>query len=247
MNIKKLALSLQFLLLPLVIAADSLTFSSTDEQTTLIELYSSEGCSSCPPADQFLSQFKNSNELWTKYIPLAFHVDYWDYIGWKDVFAQEQYSNRQRKHKLQQNISSVYTPGFVINGLEWTGFFKPWRVLPDFNSKPGILTVTIDNHRVKIEFPNTQKQLKYNLAIIGTGLITEVKSGENDGRKLSHDFVVLDHQSATRESSAYFDLPLMVGHQPNQYALVAWISDTHSLKPIQATGGYLPEGIIRVL
>jgi len=72
--------------------AETLSFNSGESQNTLIELYTSEGCSSCPPADKFLSDYVKSKDLWTQYIPLAFHVDYWDYLGWKDVFASADFS-----------------------------------------------------------------------------------------------------------------------------------------------------------
>ncbi len=229
------------------VGAETLSFSSGESQNSLIELYTSEGCSSCPPADEFLGQFTNSNELWTKYIPLAFHVDYWDYLGWKDVFASAEFSNRQRKHKLQGNLSSVYTPGFVVNGKEWAGFFKAWRSLPETDKTPGELTVSIDRHQVNIQFPSAQSKLNYNLAIVGIGLTTGVKAGENAGRKLPHDFVVLNHQNTTGQASVNLDLPLIVRHQPEQFALVAWITDPSTLSPIQAVGGYLPAGTIKTL
>ena len=224
---------------------ENLNFISSDQQTTLIELYSSEGCSSCPPADQFLSQFSNSNDLWNQYIPVAFHVDYWDYIGWKDAFASADFSNRQRRHQQQGNISSVYTPGFVINGEEWTGFFKPWRSLPTFSNKPGQLKVSINRHQVKIEFPASTANLNYNLAIVGMGLVTQVQAGENSGHQLAHDFVVLNHQFTAGRNDVSMNLPLIVGHHPQRFALVAWVSELTSLRPIQAVGGYLPEGLIK--
>ncbi|MGJ8664273.1 MAG: DUF1223 domain-containing protein, partial [Marinicella sp.] len=90
---------LLFLMISKLSLAAQWETSSADEQTTLIELFTSEGCSSCPPADAFLSQFQNSDDLWNQYIPIAFHVDYWDYIGWKDVFASPEFSARQRSHK----------------------------------------------------------------------------------------------------------------------------------------------------
>lgn len=225
------------LLLAQQLNAEPITFNSGVEQNMLIELYTSEGCSSCPPADAFLSQFKDSDELWSTYIPVAFHVDYWDYLGWKDVFASPEYSQRQRQHKSQGNISSVYTPGFVIDGEEWAGFFKPWRSLPEVSGSPGVLKTSIDDQKVKLEFPHATNKLTYNLAVVGVGLKTAVKSGENAGDDLPHDFVVLDHQTSEGTKSAEFELPRISKHQPEQFAVVAWVSEAGSLKPIQATGG----------
>ena len=69
--------------------AASLTLSSQEQRTTLIELYTSEGCSSCPPADRWLSRLKDDPRLWKQIVPLAFHVDYWNYLGWRDRFMTE--------------------------------------------------------------------------------------------------------------------------------------------------------------
>jgi hypothetical protein len=227
--------------------AEKLTFTSGKQQTTLIELYSSEGCSSCPPADQFISRFKNSDQLWEKFIPMVFHVDYWDYLGWKDAFAAAEFSNRQRQHKQQGNLSSVYTPGFVVNGEEWTEFFKPYRYLPEFNQLPGRLGLTIDRHQVTINFTANQHEYVYNLAILGMGISNQVNAGENTGKILIHDFVVLDHQQRLGQSSITMNLPLIVNKNSEQFAVVAWITLTDSLKPIQATGGLLPKGIVKQL
>ena len=225
--------------------ANSLRFTSNEAQTTLIELYTSEGCSSCPPADEFLNQFTNSDELWNQYIPMAFHVDYWDYIGWQDSFATASHSNRQRKHQQQGNISSVYTPGFVVNGEEWTGFFKAWRTLPEFNQFPGQLEIIINRHSATISYPKAQQKYQYNLVILGMGLTTEVTNGENSGRKLQHDFVVLNHQTQSGQSSTTLNLPLIMDHNPKQFAVVAWITTPESMQPIQAVGGLLPSGSIK--
>ena len=77
------------------VAAGTLSAKSPAEQVGLLELYTSEGCSSCPPADRWLSKLKGEPKLWRNIIPLAFHVDYWDYIGWEDRFASPAYTARQ--------------------------------------------------------------------------------------------------------------------------------------------------------
>ncbi len=73
-----------------------------------------------PPADKWLRKLKRDPRLWSELIPMAFHVDYWDYIGWKDPFANPQFSNRQRQYSIE---SSVYTPSMLLKGREWTS----WR------------------------------------------------------------------------------------------------------------------------
>ncbi|MCX7554975.1 DUF1223 domain-containing protein [Marinicella sp. S1101] len=247
MNNIKITAFLTSLLLALTCHAEKITFTSTTKQTTLIELYTSEGCSSCPPADQFLSQFSAADELWQKYIPLAFHVDYWDYIGWQDVFAEPAFSKRQRQHKKQANIAAVYTPGFVVNGSEWAGFFKPWRALPETDSSPGTLSLTIDQQLATVSFPQAKNQLAFNMAVVGMGLETQVQAGENHGKTLLHDFVVLAHMKQQAVSQHAFTLPLIHKHQPQRFAVVAWVSAVDTLQPIQAVGGFVPDGSINTL
>ena len=87
----------------LSVTTQAQTFESNNEQVSLIELYTSEGCSSCPPAERWLSKLADDESLWSHFVPLAFHVDYWDYIGWKDPYASKEYSQRQRRYALQFN------------------------------------------------------------------------------------------------------------------------------------------------
>src|SRR5258708_5201471 len=96
--------------------AEPLTFQSALEQTALLELYTSEGCSSCPPAETWLSRMKESPGLWKDFVPVAFHVDYWDYLGWRDLWATRGFSDRQRAYAGHWQSKSIYTPCFVLNG-----------------------------------------------------------------------------------------------------------------------------------
>src|SRR6266568_5478088 len=123
------------------VQAARITFQSEERQTSLIELYTSEGCSSCPPAEAWLSRLKESPGLWRDFVPLAFHVDYWDYLGWGDPWANKSFSDRQRAYAKQWRSDSVYTPGFVLNGKEW----RDWSLsksIPTSTAKPGTLKAT---------------------------------------------------------------------------------------------------------
>ncbi len=83
-----------------------ITIQSDVTQSNLIELYTSEGCSSCPPADRWLSTLKDHPALWQQLVPIAFHVDYWDYIGWKDRFARAEFTDRQRRFRKKHLVSN---------------------------------------------------------------------------------------------------------------------------------------------
>ncbi|MBV9391233.1 MAG: DUF1223 domain-containing protein, partial [Verrucomicrobia bacterium] len=98
-------------------------FESGPDKVVLVELFTSEGCSSCPPAEAWLNHLTNDARLWRKVVPVSFHVDYWDSLGWKDPLAKKQFTIRQQQYAEAWRISSVYTPGFAINGEEWKGWF----------------------------------------------------------------------------------------------------------------------------
>ncbi len=89
------------------LGAAPLQFTSPETRVTLLELYTSEGCSSCPPADRWLSGLRDDPRLWREVVPVAFHVDYWDAIGWPDRFASAAHSERQRTYARSGHVGSV--------------------------------------------------------------------------------------------------------------------------------------------
>src|SRR5882724_9094187 len=229
-----------------IFASEPKTFESGDTQSSLIELFTSEGCSSCPPAEKWLSALKSSSDLWKKIIPVAFHVDYWDRLGWRDRFAKPEFTARQRRHVAAWRGDSVYTPGFVVNGREWRDWFGNrtlWRERP---AKAGNLRVTLSNETdVTAVFTREDSRtspLQLHVALLGSNLESDVKRGENSGRKLRHDFVVL--QLAKVDLIASGDrwigsilIPKQNAEKPRAFA--AWVSEEDVDSPIQATGGWL--------
>ena len=100
-------------------SAADVVLRSGPARTRLIELYSSEGCSSCPPADDWINALARSPRLWKDFVPVVFHVTYWDYIGWKDLYANPAYDARQRAESSAWGERSTYTPGLALDGEEW--------------------------------------------------------------------------------------------------------------------------------
>ena len=100
-------------------AAEPLRFASGPSQVALVELYTSEGCSSCPPADAWLAALRDKPGLWSESVPVAFHVDYWNGLGWKDRLSSRASTDRQYAYAEAWGNRSVYTPCFVRNGAEW--------------------------------------------------------------------------------------------------------------------------------
>ncbi|MDF7808739.1 DUF1223 domain-containing protein [Pontiellaceae bacterium B12219] len=214
------------------------TFTSSDRQTSLIELYTSEGCSSCPPAEQKMNHLENHPGLWTELVPVAFHVDYWNYIGWPDRFSRPEYTARQRQYSKHWKSRTVYTPCFVENG-------KPVRsCLPKHRkASAGILTATLHENQIEIRFsPDVQPSEKLSVWVtpLSGSEITKVKSGENRGRTLKHCFVALD-LSQTPLTLQGEDLVATVPYNSglNAKALAVWVEAPNRQKPIQATGGWL--------
>ncbi len=99
--------------------AAEVKFQSGPARTHLLELFTSEGCSSCPPAEKWLSELRGNSRLWKQFVPLAFHVDYWDRLGWTDRFANKVFTARQQAYSAAWRSGTVYTPAFVLDGREW--------------------------------------------------------------------------------------------------------------------------------
>ena len=219
-------------------------FTSGDTPITLVELYTSEGCSSCPPADRYLSGLESSPGLWRDFVPVALHVDYWDDIGWPDRFASRDYSDRQRRYAREGGTRVVYTPGLFRNGQEWRG----WRLGGPGRSRGpavGALSVESDGERFSARFDPAEGVTAdtLHIAILGMDLATEVEAGENRGRRLEHDFVLLGLRSVPLESAAA-GLEAM-GELPDarvtakRTALAAWVTALGTQAPIQSVGGFL--------
>ncbi|HED15352.1 MAG TPA: DUF1223 domain-containing protein [Gammaproteobacteria bacterium] len=226
------------------VLADDTVLTSPVNQTVLIELYTSEGCSSCPPAEKHLNSYTDNPDLWKSYIPLTFHVDYWDYIGWKDRFAKPQYGTRQRQYARMHRVSSVYTPAFFVNGQSWRPGLFTGRI-PDKRTHPvGTLELQLLKNRIISTFKPVQEtsgRLELNLAILGMGISSSIEAGENSGRQSRHDFVVLAHEQYTADTMTWDTAwPNYDAAGSTQQALVAWISEKGDPTPIQAVGGYIP-------
>jgi hypothetical protein len=227
-------------------ASEPKTFESGDMQSSLIELFTSEGCSSCPPAEKWLSGLKSNQDLWKKIIPVAFHVDYWDHLGWRDRFAKPEFTSRQHRYAAAWGGDSVYTPSFVVNGKEWRDWFGG-NAMPITSTKVGVLRVSVgDDGKVSATFaPDTMqaRPLALNVALLGNDLESDVKRGENSGHKLRHDFVVL--QLAKSEMTNQGNLwtgTAWLSSNAGTYkatALAAWVKSGEIAPPIQATGGWL--------
>jgi len=221
-------------------------FISGDRRVALIELFTSEGCSSCPPADRWVSRLTTDPSLWTKIAPVAFHVDYWDHLGWQDRFARADYGDRQRRYAAEGGARVVYTPGVFRNGKEWHGWRNGMAGILQPSSTVGTLSIRVDAQQIAARFCPAEMRggdLQLHIVVLGMNLETQVRAGENKGHTLRHDFVVLGWTSVplARSGAVYRANAVLpeTGIEAESRALVAWVSERISQAPIQSVGGFL--------
>lgn len=213
----------------------------------VVELFTSEGCSSCPPAEAHLndlSYFSKNNPNVALY-PLAFHVDYWDYLGWKDPFAQEKFTARQRNYSKRMGRNNVYTPQMIVNGTDQFVGSHRHKGVPIINAALSAENITAPNLKIesltksdgKIKISYTlsgafKPQSAIVIAIVENDLKTQVKRGENRGKSLIHQNVVrhLEMHKASSNDKITLDYKA-----DRPLSIIAFIQNRQSLEIIAAT------------
>jgi hypothetical protein len=226
------------------ITAFSMENCSAKSATTLtpvIELYTSEGCSSCPPADAWLSQFKSAQQE-GKVVAQAFHVNYWDYIGWTDRFAAPAYTQRQRELSKRTNLSSIYTPQLAKNGLTVRDYGKQAALIAGNEAaKANIALSQLEANRFEAKIAPIDPASSWSAYFTVTEHehISRVNAGENKGETLKNDFVVRQYvplgQFSGAQTLKFSSLaPTLTNGKvhPRQINLV--VSDSKSGKTLQA-------------
>lgn len=238
---------------PATTLADIPTFEHSAKPTVLVELFTSQGCSSCPPADRILSTLAHDD---IDIIPLAFHVDYWNYIGWRDPFSDEQWSSRQRAYADRMNLRGVYTPQLVVDGADQMVGSRRAKVVAGIEAAVGTsrrarvaartnrrstdhIELTID---AELGAALQSGSVDLMLATFEDGIVTEVSRGENAGRSLTNDHIVrrLDRaftwtpgDSAARTQTVRVDLDET--WSSGQVGVVAFVQDTETMQVYSAT------------
>ncbi len=218
-------------------------FASGPQRTSLLELFTSEGCSSCPPAEAQFSRLKDNPGLWKQFVPVAWHVDYWDRLGWRDRFASPAFTARQNHYAALWHNDGVYTPAFVLNGKE----MRSGLALGSDEQAAGVVSATSkDGKSWSISFrpvAGAEGDWDAHLALLGAGISSKIGAGENGGQNLQHDFVVLAQketplQKQAGELTASLTIPAAGESAPRQ-AVAFWVTRRGELAPVQATGGWL--------
>jgi hypothetical protein len=226
---------------------------SPDHLVALIELYTSEGCDSCPPADKWLSRMLGTDKARpavTRVVPIAFHVDYWDRLGWKDRFASAKYTDRQYEQMRRQQASFVFTPQVMLQGRDfgqWRAADDPAAAIATVNARrprasielavePQGTDAIVDVH-VKVPDVRDRGRAVVAVALVQSKLSSDVKAGENAGKRLAHDHVVRQWREgisldAAGELRQRFQFPLPA--DPGPLEIVAFAEDAVGGDVLQA-------------
>ncbi len=233
---------------------------SPPHTVALLELYTSEGCDSCPPADRWLSGLAREATGAERVVPLALHVDYWDRIGWPARFASPDFGERQRALASRGGSRVVYTPGVFLNLNEfrnWSSATRLRQSLAAINAKPARADIRLSlgppsdsQLAVRARFtlkPGASKPEAF-IAVYENGLSTDVKAGENRGVTLRHDYVVREWIGPLDPSSE-FNRSLALGRdwKPANLGVAAFIQDSATGEVLQAIAlaSCIKEGIMK--
>jgi hypothetical protein len=219
---------------------------SGERTAALVELYTSEGCSSCPPADRWLTRVGQTYPP-ERVVPLALHVDYWDYIGWKDPYAKKEFSQRQRRLSVLQRQALVYTPQVLLQGVDFRGWagadFE--RHLARINAQPARARLTLelvasgpDSLRVRVSAEAVDAKAAEGAAIYLASyenrLQSRVDAGENRGSVLSHDHVALEWQGPFPLGRREVVLPLLPKGRYADSGVVVFAQNPRTAEVLQA-------------
>ena len=249
MNSRAFAICAIVASLPTVLPATSFAACearSGPKTTALVELYTSEGCSSCPPADRQLSRLRQALDPAGEAIPLALHVGYWDYIGWKDPYAQAVFGERHSWLVQVNRHQTVYTPHFFVGGIELS--LSPSALRDEvrrLNARPAEVEIRVQasvtsSGALALSADATARigadPAALYLAIAESGLVSKVTRGENGGVTLTHDHVVREWIGPFRLSGGAArvqrEVALPTAWNRAQLEVVAFVQD-------ERTGGVL--------
>lgn len=221
---------------------------SGPKTAALVELYTSEGCSSCPPADRQLGRLRQALDPAAEVVPLALHVGYWDYIGWKDPYAQPSFAERQSWLVRANRHNTVYTPQFFVSGSElrsWQGGLRD--MVRQKNALPATAAIrvrasVVPNGALALDAEATSQAgaepAVLYLVLSESGLVSKVTRGENSGETLTHDHVVREWIGPVRLTNGaarvHREIPLPPAWRRAQLELAAFVQGERTGSVFQA-------------
>lgn len=200
----------------------------------VLELFTSEGCSSCPPADELLGRIQQEAGNKPVYV-LAYHVDYWDRNGWKDIFSNHAFTERQYNYS-RRFADQVYTPQVIVNGkTEFVGSdaVAANAAIEKALSTPAARTLSIDasqkgdSMKISYQVGGKLNRIKLMIAVVQKHAVSKVKAGENGGRTLSHPQIVRDLHSFNIDpgSNGYVQISLPEGFNTMDWEIIGFLQD----------------------
>lgn len=211
---------------------------TTSNNIVVIELFTSQGCSSCPPADRLLGSYANREDI----AALSFHVDYWNKLGWKDPFSDHAFSQRQENYASAFGTNGVYTPQIIINGQkEMVGSdeHKITIEVKQFKKEQSLYQIIIDeikidNNKVSITYSLKGKfnNSVVNVALVQNKITTSIKAGENEGVTLTNynvvrNFKTIDSFTAKKNATT---IDLVSGTNKREFSIILFLQDVSSNK-----------------
>jgi hypothetical protein len=225
-------------------------FVSGAKTAALVELYTSEGCSSCPPADRQMKRLREALDPGAQAVPLALHVGYWDYIGWKDPYAQPPFAERQEWLVHANGQRTLYTPQFFVSGTELRAARASLReAVRRLNQTPAAADIRLSAALAAKELLQVRARasaasdapLALYVALTETDLVSKVARGENAGARLEHDHVVRQWIGPVRFAAdgagVQRDIRLPAAWDRSHLELAAFVQDRNTGRVLQAVGG----------
>jgi len=231
-------------------AAGQSTAAGNMPRVALLELYTSEGCNSCPPADRWVSSLPRPRLVPQQLVVLAFHVDYWNYLGWQDRFSQRRFTERQQALVRANGLRTAYTPQLVLNGRDFRDTAEIEAQVARRNAQAPRIQLALHADKkdstlkasvlVNPAAPSTPEPMELYVALYENNLESQVKAGENRGRRLRHDYVVrtfIGPVPVTPDRATHWNgaLPIAADWKSADLGLAAFVQAARSGEVLQAT------------
>jgi len=215
----------------------------------VVELFTSEGCSSCPSADQVLAELDDdAKKNGRRIFPLAFHMDYWNYLGWKDPFSLAAASERQEQYGVLR-VEQSYTPQMIVNGkTEFIGSDRrrAWKAVDAALGLPARASLTlrvkagVGGQKIEYQVSGAPKNVVLCIAVVESGLVSQVRRGENAGRTLMHANVVRKFVTLPADGpTGTVNLESEFSSTKRDLRVIAFLQDRRTMTIFGATGIHL--------
>jgi len=220
------------------------------QRVALLEFYTSEGCNSCPPTDHWVSSLPQPQFVPQRLVVLAFHVDYWNYLGWPDRFSQRRFTERQQSLVRMNGLRTAYTPQLVLNGRDFRDTDGIEKQVTLINAQAPSVNLTLRADRkdsmlktcvsVNPATPSAPEPMELYVALYENNLASQVQAGENRGKRLLHDYVVrvlIGPVAATAAKATHHEwqIPLAADWKIADLGLAAFVQSVRTGEVLQVT------------